>query len=257
MNRSNKDFSKFRLDGQAALITGSTRGIGWAIARGMAESGATVYVNGRNEKVLAARCKKLIELGYSAKSAHFDATDVETVDRFFASTETTINILVNNAAIRLRKPIREIYPKAFSKVVEANLNSVYAISRSFATRLVDQNKKGSLINITSIAGPRARPGDSAYTAAKGGLEALTRSLAVELAPLVRCNAIAPGYFATDANAPYVNDVEVNQSVEDRIPLKRWGQPEEIAGAAVFLASNASSYITGHTLVIDAGLTILF
>ena len=108
MNRSNKDFSKFRLDGQAALITGSTRGIGWAIARGMAESGATVYVNGRNEKVLAARCKKLIELGYSAKSAHFDATDVETVDRFFASTETTINILVNNAAIRLRKPIREI-----------------------------------------------------------------------------------------------------------------------------------------------------
>ena len=130
-------------------------------------------------------------------------------------------------------------------------------SRSFAARLDDQQTNGSLINITSIAGPRARPGDPAYTAAKGGLEALTRSLAVELAPKVRCNAIAPGYFATDANAPYVSDIEVKQFVENRIPLKRWGQPEEIAGAAVFLASDASSYITWHTLVVDAGLTILF
>ena len=257
MNRLNKDVSKFRLDGQAALVTGSTRGIGWAIARGMAESGSTVYINGRDKKVLAARCKNLIELGYSAKAAHFDATDIETVDRFFDSTETPIDILVNNAAIRLREPIREISPKAFSKVVEANLNSVYAISRSFANRLVDQQKMGSLINITSIAGPRARPGDPAYTASKGGLEALTRSLAVELAPLVRCNAIAPGYFATDANASYVHNEEVKQFVEHRIPLKRWGQPEEIAGAAIFLASDLGSYITGHTLVIDAGLTILF
>ncbi len=114
-----------------------------------------------------------------------------------------------------------------------------------------------MINITSIAGLRARQGDPAYTAAKGGLEAFTRSLAVELAPEIRCNAITPGYFTTDANAPYLGKEEVKQFVENRIPLKRWGQPEEIAGAAVFLASNASSYITGHTLVIDAGLTVLF
>ena len=148
-------------------------------------------------------------------------------------------------------------PKSFSEVLDANLTSIYAISRRFAIRLEDQQTKGSLINITSIAGPRARPGDPAYTAAKGGLEALTRSLAVELAPIVRCNAIAPGYFATDANAPYIDNEEVKQFIENRIPLKRWGQPEEVAGAAVFLASDASSYITGHTLVIDAGLTILF
>ena len=257
MNRLNKDVSKFRLDGQVALVTGSTRGIGWAIARGMAESGSTVYVNGRDKKVLAARCKNLIDLGYDAEPAFFDATNIEAINRFLDYTETPIDILVNNAAIRLRKPLNEISPKAFSEVLEANLTSIYAISRSFAARLEDQQTNGSLINITSIAGPRARPGDPAYTAAKGGLEALTRSLAVELAPKVRCNAIAPGYFATDANAPYVNNEEVKQFVEDRIPLKRWGQPEEIAGAAVFLASNASSYITGHTLVIDAGLTILF
>ncbi len=253
----NKDVSKFRLDGKAALVTGSTRGIGWAIARGMAESGSTVYVNGRDGKVLAARCKNLIDFGYDAKPAFFDATNIEAINRFLDYTETPIDILVNNAAIRLRKPLNEISPKAFSEVLEANLTSVYAISRSFAARFEDQQTKGSLINITSIAGPRARPGDPAYTAAKGGLEALTRSLTVELAPKVRCNAIAPGYFATDANAAYLHNEEVNQFVENRIPLKRWGQPEEIAGAAVFLASNASSYITGHTLVIDAGLTILF
>ncbi len=257
MNRSKKNVAKFRLDGRAALITGSTRGIGWAIARGMAESGSTVYVNGRDKKVLAARCKNLIDLGYDAKPALFDATEIETINRFLDSTETPIDILVNNAAVRLRKPLRDISPKAFSEVVEANLNSVYSISRSFATRLTDKGIRGSIVNITSIAGPRARPGDPAYTAAKGGLEALTRSLAVELAPSIRCNAIAPGYFATDANSAYVDNEDVKQFVENRIPLKRWGQPEEIAGATVFLASNASSYITGHTLIVDAGLTILF
>ena len=257
MNSFNKGLLKFQLKERTALITGSTRGIGWSIARGMAEAGATVYINGRDKKILDTRCESIIDLGYNAKPALFDATDVEATDKFLESTATPIDILVNNAAIRLRKPIDEISPQAFSDVVEANLNSVYAISRSFATRLRNQETKGSLINITSIAGPRARQGDPAYTAAKGGLEALTRSLAVELAPSVRCNAIAPGYFATDANAPFVDDEEVKKFVENRIPLKRWGQPEEIAGAAVFLASDASSYITGHTLVIDAGLTILF
>ena len=223
----------------------------------MAASGANVFVNGRDEKVLEDSCKSLTDLRYDAKPALFDATDIVTIDRFLVATQKPIDILVNNAAIRLRRPISEISPQAFSEFMEANLTSVHAISRSFASRLKDHNTKGSLINITSVAGPRARPGDPAYTAAKGGLEALTRSLAVELAPEIRCNAIAPGYFATDANAPYIDNEEVKNFVENRIPLKRWGQPEEIAGAAVFLASNASSYITGHTLVIDAGLTILF
>ena len=257
MNSENKSKSKFQLNERVALITGSTRGIGWEIAKGMAEAGATVYLNGRVKNILDDRCEELCDLGYDVGPALFDATDGAVVESFLSSIAVPVDILVNNAAIRLRKPLNEISPKAFSDVVEANLTSVYAISKSFASRLKNNGTKGSLINITSIAGPRARPGDPAYTAAKGGLEALTRSLAVELAPEIRCNAIAPGYFATDANAPYIGNEEVKQFVENRIPLKRWGQPEEIAGAAVFLASNASSYITGHTLVIDAGLTVLF
>ena len=257
MNSQNKNMSKFQLKERVALITGSTRGIGWEIAKGMAEAGASVYINGRVKEVLEGRCQELCDLGYDAKPAFFDATDGTAVESFLSYIATPVDILVNNAAIRLRKPLSEISPKAFSEVVEANLSSVYAFSRCFAARLQKEDIKGSLINITSIAGPRARPGDPAYTAAKGGLEALTRSLAVELAPGIRCNAIAPGYFATDANVAYIDTEEVKQFVENRIPLKRWGQPEEIAGVAVFLASNASSYITGHTLVVDAGLTVLF
>ena len=234
MNSSNKGMLKFQLKERTALITGSTRGIGWSIARGMAEAGATVFINGRDKKIVDTRCKSLIDLGYNAKPAFFDAMDVEAAGRLLESTKIPIDTLVNNAAIRLRKPLNEISHTSFSEILEANLSSIYAISRSFALRLKGKNINGSLLNITSIAGPRARPGDAAYTAAKGGLEALTRSLAVELAPTVRCNAIAPGYFATDANAAYVDNEEVKIFVENRIPLKRWGQPEGIRGLLFFL-----------------------
>ena len=186
----------------------------------MAEAAASVYINGRVKEVLEGRCQELCDLGYVAKPAFFDATDGTAVESFLSYIASPVDILVNNAAIRLRKPLSEISPKAFSDVVEANLSSVYAVSRCFAARLEKENIKGSLINITSIAGPRARPGDPAYTAAKGGLEALTRSLAVELAPSIRCNAIAPGYFSTDANVAYIDNEEVKQFVENRIPLKR-------------------------------------
>ena len=134
----------------------------------MAESGFTVYVNGFDKKVLAARYKNLIDLGYDAKPAFFDATNIEAINRFLDYIETPIDIFVNNAAIRLRKPLNEISPKAFSEVFEANLTSIYAISRSFAARLEDQQTNGSLINITSIAGPRARPGDPHILLQKAG-----------------------------------------------------------------------------------------
>ena len=227
MKSYNKSISKFHLDERTALVTGSTRGIGWEIAKGMAEAGASVYINGRVKDVLDSRCQELCDLGYDAKPALFDATDFVAVERFLSSIAPPIDILVNNAAIRLRKPLSEITPKAFSEVVQANLNSVYAISRSFASRLDKKDIEGSLINITSIAGPRARPGDPAYTAAKGGLEALTRSLAVELAPYIRCNAIAPGYFATDANAAHIDNQEVNKSLKIEFPSKGGGNQKKL------------------------------
>ena len=163
----NKYISKFQLNERVALITGSTHSIGWELAKGMAEAGASVYINGRVKNVLDGRCRELCDLGYDAKPALFDATDCSAVESFLGSIATPDDILINNAAIRLRKLLSKISPKASSEVVQANINSVYAISRSFANRLNKKDIKGSLINISSIAGPRARPGDPEYTAAKG------------------------------------------------------------------------------------------
>jgi len=258
MIEHSKHFKRFSLKGQRALITGGTRGIGLEISKAMSEAGAEVYINGRNADILNKLCTEMTNEGYGVSPALFDVTDIEATETWLDSQTEPPSILVNNAAIRNRSQISEIKPEDFSKVIENNLTAAYALARNIALRFKNTNRSGSIINITSIAGPRARPGDAAYTAAKGGLEALTRSLAVELASAgLRCNAIAPGYFATEANAPWVGDEGTENFVKSRIPLKRWGQPEEIAGAAVFLASEAASYINGHTLVVDAGMTINF
>ena len=258
MNGLSTHLERFSLKGRRALITGATRGIGLEISKAMCEAGAKVYINGRDTDTLDKLCIEMIANGYQVFPAPFDVTEARAFEKWLEATAESPDILVNNAAIRHRYTISKITPEDFSNVIEVNLNSAFALARNFAMRLKNSEKSGAIINITSIAGPRARPGDAAYTAAKGGLDALTRSLAVELAPAgIRCNAIAPGYFATEANEPWVGDESTEKFIEARIPLKRWGKPEEIAGAAVFLASDAASYINGHTLVIDAGMTINF
>jgi gluconate 5-dehydrogenase len=248
--------ARFGLAGKHALVTGTARGLGWEIAKALAEAGAIVWLNGRNADTLEQRCRELTALGLDARPAPFDVMDTEAAEAWVKESDPTPDILVNNAGMRHRVPTPDLTTEDFSRVVDANLTSAYTLARAVILHLKDEKRKGSIINVTSIAGQRARPGDPAYTAGKGGLEALTRSLAVEFGrDGIRCNAIAPGYFATEANAQWIKDPDVTRFVEARVPAKRWANPDEIGGAAVFLASDASSYINGHVLVVDAGMSI--
>ena len=192
-----------------------------------------------------------------AKAAQFDVADRVASDSWIDAYAEPIDILVNNVGMRHRKPIPETPPEEFSRMLDVNLTAAFSLARKIAPIMSGQGC-GSIINVTSIAGPFARPNDIAYTSAKGGLVALTKALAVELGGAgVRSNAIAPGYFATEANQAMVEDPAVNEFLHARVPLRRWGAPAEISGAAVFLASPAASYINGQILTIDGGMTASF
>jgi gluconate 5-dehydrogenase len=248
--------SRFGLEGRTALVTGAARGLGYEIAKALAEAGATVWLNGRDAETLQARCRDLAGQNLDVRLAAFDATDTNAAETWVTASDPAPDILVNNVGLRHRYGTVDLPADDFRRVVEANLTSAYTLARAVIVRLKRDGRTGAIINVTSIAGQRARPGDPAYTAGKGGLEALTRSLAVEFGKDgFRCNAIAPGYFATEANAQWLEDPDVIRFVEARVPAKRWARPDEIGGAAVFLASDAASYVNGHVLVVDAGMSI--
>ncbi|BAT60715.1 gluconate 5-dehydrogenase [Variibacter gotjawalensis] len=245
----------FSLDGRIALITGGGQGLGLAIARGLAEAGAHVVLNGRNAERLEAAALSLRGDKLSAEALAFDATDetavVAAIDTI-ARKHGRIDILVNNAGIRDRRALADTDAASTARLIEANLLGPAMVSR-LALPLLQKSKAGRLINITSIAGHISRAGDASYTASKAGLTGLTKALAAEWGPLgITVNAIAPGYFATEPNRTMVEDPANAAFLAQRTSLGRWGRPEEIAGAAVFLASDAASYISGHTLAVDGG-----
>lgn len=249
---------QFSLSGKVALVSGAARDIGLEIARALAGSGAHVILNGRDASTLDSAAVSIRAAGGSAQGMAFDVTDGAAVKAAFADIAEQhgrLDILVSNAGLRQRKPLLEFSDAEIQTMLATNLLASYTLARE-AARLMLPQQSGRLITVTSIAGKVARAGDAVYTGAKAGLTGMMRALAAEYGPQgITSNAIAPGGVATAANAAAISDPQIHAHFATRTPLGRWAQPQEIAGAAVFLASNAASYVNGHVLYVDGGMSI--
>ncbi len=250
----------FDLTGRLALVTGGGSGLGFAIAEGLAAAGARVVVNGRNRGKLDAAAARLAANGYAATVCPFDVTDEVAVAAGVADIERhwgPIEILVNNAAVNQRKSLPEFSLAEWRALQASNLDGPFLVIRALLPGM-QARRHGKIINICSLASDIGRPNIVAYAASKGALRMLTRALAVEAAPHnVQVNGIAPGFFKTEMNAPLIADAQFSDWVGKRTPAGRWGEPPEIAGAAVFLASAAADYVTGHLLYVDGGFSAAY
>jgi gluconate 5-dehydrogenase len=248
----------FSLEGKLALITGAGRGIGREIATAMAGSGAHVILNGRDAATLDIAARELQEQGWSASTLPFDIADATALKNGFAELAARhgkLDILVSNAGLRERKMLREFSDDDLQRMLDTNLIAPYRLAREAAALMLPQ-RSGRMIFITSIAGQVARSGDAVYTGAKQGVTGMMRALAAEYGPQgINSNAIAPGGVATESNAAMLADPKAQAHFATRTPLGRWAEPQEIAGAAVFLASPAASYVNGHVLTVDGGMSI--
>ena len=246
----------FDLSGRTALITGSTRGIGLALARGLGAAGAQVIISARDRDQTTAIAASLCDEGLTVRACPFDVTDTEQVVRAIAACEAEIgpiDILVNNAGIQRRGPLLDMDPADWRAVMSTNLDAVFSVSREVARSMIPRGR-GKIISIASLMSEVARPGTAPYAAAKGGVKMLTRAMCVEWAGHgLQVNAIGPGYFATELTAALVADPAFDTWIRGRTPAGRWGRMEDLVGAAVFLASGASDFVNGQTLYVDGGV----
>lgn len=250
----------FDLGGRLALVTGSGSGLGLAIAQGLAAAGARVVVNGRNRAKLDAALELLAEAGYAASECAFDVTDEAAVAAGVADIQGNlgdIDILVNNAAVNQRKPLGEFSLDEWRALQATNQDGAFLVTRAVLPGM-QARRRGKIVNICSLASDIGRPNIVPYAVSKGALKMFTRALAVEVAPFnVQVNGIVPGFFNTEMNAALVADGEFSKWVARRTPAGRWADPPEIAGAAVFLASSAADYVTGHLLHVDGGFAAAY
>ena len=249
----------FDLTGRRALVTGGGSGLGFAIARGLAQAGASVVINGRNPDKLAAAVATLRQDGADASTAPFDVIDATAVAHAIDALERdgAIDILVNNAGINQRAPLESFADSDWRRVMGVNVDGPFFVARALVPAM-KARRRGKIINICSLASDIGRPNIVPYATSKGALRMLTRALAVELAPYnVQVNGITPGFFRTEMNEALTADQQFSAWVERRTPAGRWGDPAEIAGAAVFLASDAANYVTGHLVAVDGGFSAAY
>ena len=247
----------FDLSGRVALVTGSSRGIGLALARALGQAGAEVVLNARTEPALVAAADTLLGEGLTAHWRAFDVCDPAAVADAVDSIERDIgpiDVLVNNAGLQKRAPLLDFAVDDFRRLIEVNLVAAFTVGKAVATHMAARGR-GKIVNICSVQSELGRPTIAPYTATKGGLKMLTRGMCADLGPLgIQVNALAPGYFATDLTAALVADEEFSKWVAQRTPAGRWGRVEELGGAVVFLSSDASSFVNGQILYVDGGMT---
>ena len=248
---------QFDLSGRVALITGSSAGIGLALAQGLAGAGATVVLNARNAGKLQASAQALREQGAAVHALAFDVTEAQAVADAVAQIESeigAIDILVNNAGMQKRAPLQDFEQADWQQLMRTNLDSVFIVGQAVARHMIPR-RRGKIINICSVQSELGRPGIAPYTASKGAVKMLTKGMAIDWGPHgLQVNGLGPGYFKTELNQALVDNPEFSAWLIGRTPSRRWGDVEDLVGAAVFLASDASRFVNGHILYVDGGVT---
>jgi len=246
----------FDLTGKIALVTGSSRGLGYSIAEGLGGAGAIIVLNGTNKKRLDNAVESLSKKGIKAYGYAFDVTkskQVKKVSRTIEKEVGPIDILVNNAGIQIRCPLEDFDENDWRRIIDVNLTGAFLTAKYFVKGMIER-KAGKIINVCSVQSELARPTITPYAASKGGLKMLTKGMAAEWGRHnIQVNGLGPGYFVTEMTEPLVRDKRFNSWLCSRTPANRWGDPSELVGAAIFLASRASDYVNGHIIYVDGGV----